>query len=35
MGKMYGHYEMENENNKQIFKVNIPAFELIAPSKLN
>jgi hypothetical protein len=26
---------MENENNKQIFKVNIPAFELIAPSKLN
>lgn len=35
MGKMHGNYEMENENNKQIFTVNIPSFELIAPSKLN
>ncbi len=35
MGKMHGTYEMENENNKQIFTVNIPSFELIAPSKLN
>lgn len=35
LGKMYGYYEMENQNNKQIFSVKIPAFELIAPSKLN
>ncbi len=35
MGKMHGSYEMENENNKQIFTVNIPSFELIAPTKLN
>ena len=35
MGKMHGSYQMENENNKQLFSVNIPSFDLIAPSKLN
>lgn len=35
MGKMHGHYQMINENTKQSFSVQIPAFELIAPSKLN
>ena len=35
MGKMQGHYTMENQNNKQLFKVNIPAFDLIVPAKMN
>jgi len=35
MGKMHGNYQMENQNNKQLFSVNIPAFELVAPTKLN
>ncbi len=35
MGKMNGNYQMENQNNKQLFLVNIPAFELVAPTKLN
>ena len=35
MGKMYGTYTMENQNNKMKFKVQIPAFEMIAPSKYN
>lgn len=35
MGKMYGSYQMENENTRQLFSVNIPSFDLIAPSKLN
>ncbi|MBR2649620.1 MAG: Co2+/Mg2+ efflux protein ApaG [Sediminibacterium sp.] len=35
MGKMYGHYDMENQYNKEIFSVKIPAFELVAPAKLN
>lgn len=35
MGKMHGNYQMENQNNKQLFFVNIPAFELVAPTKLN
>ncbi len=35
MGKMHGSYQMENENSKQLFSVNIPSFDLIAPSKLN
>ncbi len=35
MGKMHGNYQMENQNNKQLFLVNIPAFELVAPTKLN
>jgi len=35
MGKMHGTYTMENQNNKQKFTVQIPAFEMIAPSKYN
>jgi ApaG protein len=35
MGKMYGKYTMENQNNKQTFEVNIPAFEMIVPFKMN
>lgn len=35
MGKMHGMYFMENIRNKQTFIINIPAFEMIAPSKLN
>ncbi|MFX4895222.1 Co2+/Mg2+ efflux protein ApaG, partial [Acinetobacter baumannii] len=35
MGKMQGHYTMENQNNKQKFDVNIPAFEMVVPNKLN
>jgi ApaG protein len=35
IGKMQGYYTMENLNNKQHFKVKIPAFDLIVPSKLN
>ena len=35
MGKMKGSYQMENLNNKKIFAVNIPEFEMIAPCKSN
>jgi len=35
MGRMFGNYTMENQNNKQIFKVQIPPFEMIAPCKFN
>ena len=35
MGKMYGTYQMENLNNKTMFDVNIPAFEMMAPFKNN
>jgi len=35
MGKMHGYYTMENQNTKQLFKVNIPAFDLIVPAKMN
>ncbi len=35
MGKMQGHYLMENLNNKQQFEANIPVFEMIAPFKNN
>lgn len=35
LGKMHGNYTMENLNTKKIFYVNIPAFELTVPSKLN
>ncbi len=35
MGKMWGSYQMENLNNKELFAVKIPAFELLSPSKLN
>ncbi len=35
MGKMKGTYQMENLNNKQMFEVDIPAFEMIVPMKYN
>jgi ApaG protein len=35
MGRMDGSYEMENLNNKQLFKVTIPSFEMIVPMKYN
>ena len=35
IGKMHGTYSMENINTKKLFSVNIPAFEMIVPFKLN
>lgn len=35
LGKMHGTYTMENFNTKKLFSVNIPAFEMIVPVKLN
>ncbi|MBO9620057.1 MAG: Co2+/Mg2+ efflux protein ApaG [Niabella sp.] len=35
MGKMKGSYEMENQEMHQLFSVEIPEFEMVAPSKLN
>jgi ApaG protein len=35
LGKMYGTYLMENINNKKTFTVSIPAFQMVAPFKLN
>lgn len=35
MGKMHGTYLMENIYSKKKFIVNIPAFEMIAPEKMN
>lgn len=35
IGKMHGFYSMENCHNKTTFLINVPAFELFAPSKLN
>lgn len=35
MGKMKGTYQMENLNNKLMFEVDIPAFEMIVPMKNN
>jgi ApaG protein len=35
MGKMKGTYQMENLNNKQMFQVDIPPFEMIVPMKNN
>lgn len=35
LGKMYGTYSMENLNNKSLFDVNIPMFEMIVPFKMN
>jgi len=35
MGRMSGSYLMENLYSKQEFEVEIPAFELIVPVKLN
>ena len=34
-GKMHGTYTMENLTNKKTFSVNIPAFEMTVPFKLN
>lgn len=35
IGKMHGTYTLENLNNKQRFTVNIPAFQMIVPTKYN
>jgi ApaG protein len=35
IGRMYGTYNMENLHSKQMFDVNIPAFEMVAPFKNN
>ncbi|MBC7651693.1 MAG: Co2+/Mg2+ efflux protein ApaG [Deinococcales bacterium] len=35
IGKMHGTYTLENLNNKQQFTVNIPAFQMIVPTKYN
>ena len=35
MGKMYGTYLMESQNDKNLFYVKIPEFCMIVPSKLN
>jgi ApaG protein len=35
MGRMHGTYQMENLNSKQLFEVNIPAFEMFVPFKNN
>jgi ApaG protein len=35
MGKMHGTYQMENINNKKLFDVKIPVFEMVVPFKLN
>lgn len=35
MGKMQGTYTLINQYSQEIFKVAIPAFDLIAPSKMN
>lgn len=35
MGRMHGTYAMENMNTQQLFEVNIPPFEMIAPFKYN
>jgi ApaG protein len=35
MGRMHGAYQMENLHNKEVFDVNIPAFEMITPFKYN
>lgn len=35
MGKMQGFYTMQNIETKELIRVNIPAFKMIAPVKLN
>ena len=35
MGRMSGIYEMENQDNKSVFHVKIPPFDLMAPLKMN
>lgn len=35
LGKMQGYYTMENIETKGLLQVNIPAFKMVAPVKLN
>ena len=35
MGRMHGSYVMENMDTKEEFEVNIPAFEMVTPFKMN
>ncbi len=35
IGKMHGTYAMQNLHNKMLFNVQIPAFNMVAPFKLN
>lgn len=35
LGRMWGYFTMENGDTQQLFKVIIPAFDLVAPFKLN
>ena len=35
LGKMQGHYTMENIDSKDLIHVNIPSFKMVAPVKLN
>jgi ApaG protein len=35
MGRMHGTYEFENLNNKDVFEVNIPPFDMVVPLKMN
>ena len=35
LGKMQGYYTMENIETKDTIQVNIPAFKMVAPVKLN
>jgi ApaG protein len=35
MGRMYGTYQMENLETRQLFTVTIPSFEMIVPFKFN
>jgi ApaG protein len=35
LGKMKGSYEMKNLNSQELFKVEIPAFQMVAPFKNN
>lgn len=35
IGKMYGTYLMEKQNDKKLFYVKIPEFRMVVPGKLN
>ena len=35
VGKMYGYYSFVRETDGEIFKVKIPEFQLVTPSKMN
>jgi ApaG protein len=35
MGRIHGVYLMEILHNKEVFEVNIPAFEMVTPFKYN